>query len=134
MAIICMACITNVSAQKAKTPMAAEKAFQQKFPKAKEVTWEKEGKAEYEATFIQDGKKGSANFSPAGEWLETEMAISLAAAPKTVIDGFNKAFSGAVITEIFKIESKTGKNYFEIEYSVKGKKKEVKLNTDGKPL
>ena len=129
-----MACITNVSAQKTKTPVAAEKAFLQKFPQAKEVRWEKEGKTAYEATFMQDGKKGSANFSPAGEWLETEMAISLAADPKTVIDGFNMAFNGAVITEIFKIESKTGKNYFEIEYSVTGKKKEVKLSTDGKPL
>lgn len=132
MAILCLGLGTAVFAQKNKTPEAAQKAFQQKFPNAKEVKWGKEGKDEYEAEFVQEGKKGSANFSATGEWLETEMAIPQTSAPKAVIDGFNKAYAGAAIKEVFKIESKAGKNYFEIEYTLKGKTKEAKLSPDGK--
>jgi hypothetical protein len=119
-------------AQKSATTPAAEKSFREKFPNAKEAKWEKEGKDELEVSFVQDGKKGSANFSPAGEWLETEMAIPASAAPKAVIDAFNKNFPGATISELYQISSKKEKNYFEVEYLLKGKKKEAKISADGK--
>jgi hypothetical protein len=48
------------------------------------------------------------------------------------MDGFNKSYAGAIIKEVYKIESKEGKNYFEIEYSLKGKTKEAKLDLAGK--
>ena len=131
---ICIGLFASANAQKTKVSPAAEKSFMQKFPNAKEVTWEKEGKNEYEASFMMDGKKGSANFSSAGEWMETEMAIPQANAPKAVMEAFNKAFAGASIKEIYKIESKDGKNYFEIEYSVKGKVKEAKIDAAGKMM
>ncbi|TRZ76932.1 MAG: hypothetical protein D4R94_03865 [Chitinophagaceae bacterium] len=119
-------------AQKNKVTDEAQKAFQTKFPTAKEVKWEMESKNDYEDSFVMDGKKGSANFSGKGEWMETEMAIPQANTPKAVMDGFNKAFAGATIKEVYKIESKEGKNYFEIEYSLKGKTKEAKLDPTGK--
>lgn len=134
MAIVCMAFNTIVPAQGIQTPSAVKNAFQQKFPNAREVKWAKEGKREYEAAFIQDGKKGSANFSETGEWLETEMAIPVSALPKAVIDGFHQKFPGADITEVYQIATSKGKNYFEIEYTVKGRKKEVKFDSNGNQL
>jgi hypothetical protein len=119
-------------AQKNKVTREAQNAFQTKFPAAKEVKWEMESKDNYEATFVLDGKKGATNFTGKGEWMETEMAIPQANTPKVVMDGFNKAFAGATIKEVFKIETKEGKNYFEIEYSLKGKTKEAKLDPTGK--
>lgn len=132
--IICILILsqTVLNAQKIKVTNEAQKAFQTKFPTAKEVKWEMESKDNYEAAFVMDGKKGSANFSGKGEWMETEMTIQQANTPKAVMDGFNKAFSGATIKEVYKIESKDGKNYFEIEYSLKGKTKEAKLDLTGK--
>lgn len=118
-------------AQKSSVPAATEKAFQQKFAGAANVKWDKENKNEYEAGFILNGKKGSANFSATGEWLETEMSIPVSSAPKAVLDGFAKAYKDATITELYQVESKTGKNYFEIEYTRKGKKKEAKLDANG---
>ncbi len=129
---VCIGLFATTNAQKNNVTPAAEKAFTQKFPTAKEVKWEKEGKDEYEASFVMDGKKGSANFSGKGDWMETEMAIPQENAPKVVLDGFNKAFAGATIKEVYKIESKEGKNYFEIEYSLKGKDKEAKVDPTGK--
>ena len=131
---LCIGILTTTNAQKNKVTQATEKAFAQKFPTAKEVKWEMESKDDYEASFVMDGKKGSANFSGKGEWMETEMGIPQANTPKAVMDGFNKAFAGATIKEVYKIESKEGKNYFEIEYSLKGKTKEAKLDPTGKVM
>ena len=131
---ILMFCQIISHAQKNKVTTEAQKAFQTKFPSAKEVKWEMESKDDYEASFVMDGKKGSANFSGKGEWMETEMGIPQANTPKAIIDGFNKAFAGATITEVYKIESKVGKNYFEIEYNLKGKTKEAKIDPTGKVM
>lgn len=132
LAILCLALTTIGFAQKIKPTPAVEKSFMQKFPNAKEIKWDKEGKDEYEAEFMMDGKKGSANFSAAGLWMETEMAIPQASTPKPVMDAFTKNFKTATITEVYKIESKEGKNYFEIEYTQSGKKSEAKISADGK--
>ena len=132
--ITCMAFSLGVTAQNIPVPDAAVKAFQQKFPNAASVKWGKEGKNEYEAEFTLEGKKGSANFSAVGEWLETETGIALATIPKTVADGFRTSFPGAVITAAYRIESKKEKNHYEIEYSLKGKKKEARLSPEGKLL
>ena len=131
-ALLCLGITLNTQAQKATSTPAAEKAFKQKFAGATDVKWDKEKKDEYEASFVLKGKKGSANFSGTGEWLETEMAIPSTDAPKAVTDAFAKAFAGATIKEVYKIETKDAKNYFEIEYTLKGKTKEAKINPLGK--
>lgn len=130
-AMVCMATIVTATAQKTQAPTAAEKAFRNKFPGAKNVTWSQENKDEYEAAFILNGENGSANFSASGRWLETEMAIPRSAAPKAVMEAFGKQFPGAKVDRIYEVSSPDGKTYFEIEYTRKGKKKEVKLSTGG---
>lgn len=130
-AMVCMVNFVTVSAQKTQVPMAAEKAFRQKFPEARNVIWDKESKNEYEASFLLNGKKGSANFSASGNWLETEIAVPQAAAPQKVLEGFGKKFPGAKVNEVFQIYSASGKDYFEIEYTLHGKKKEARLSASG---
>lgn len=131
-AMVCVCLSASVSAQKPIVTAAAAKAFQQKFTGATGVKWDKEGKNEFEAEFILNGKKGSANFSASGEWLETEMGIAIADAPAVVNTSFVKMFPTATIKEVYKIETSKGKNYFEIEYQLKGKTKEVKIDASGK--
>ncbi|MEN9599216.1 MAG: hypothetical protein RL596_1527 [Bacteroidota bacterium] len=121
----------SLTAQQKNTTTAAEKAFAIKFPKATVVKWIKEKKNEYEVEFTLNGKKGSANFSGTGEWLETEMGILANELPTIVVDGFTKQFQGATITEAFLVESSTGKKYYEIEYTIKSKKREVKIDGTG---
>lgn len=130
-AMLCMATMVMAAAQKTQMPTAAEKAFRLKFPEAKKVTWNRENKDEYEASFILNGEKVSANFSATGRWLETEMAIPLSVVPKAVMEAFVKQFPGGKVDRVYEISSPDGKIYYEIEYTLKGKKKEAKLSTAG---
>lgn len=130
-AVLCMATMVIAKAQKTQVPAAAEKAFRLKFPEAKKVIWDRENKDEYEASFILNGEKVSANFSATGRWLETEMAIPLSVVSKAVMEAFVKQFPGAKVDRVYEISSTEGKIYYEIEYTLKGKKKEAKLSTAG---
>jgi hypothetical protein len=121
----------SLTAQQKNTTTAAEKAFAIKFPKATVVKWIKEKKNEYEVEFTLNGKKGSANFSGTGEWLETEMGIPTTEVPKNVLDAFAKQFKEAAISDAFLVESSAGKKYYEIEYTIKSKKREVKIDGTG---
>ena len=49
-------------------PDAVKKAFAKKFPTATQVSWGKESAKEWEADFIFEGSKISANFLQDGTW------------------------------------------------------------------
>lgn len=125
---------SSLFAQTKNTTPEAEKAFVKKFPTAVATKWAKEKKNEYEVEFTLNNKKGSANFSGTGEWLETELEISLSALPDIVKNGFTKNFPGSNIVKVYSIEAKDNAQYFEIEYKLKNKIAEVKIDTNGKIL
>jgi hypothetical protein len=79
-----------------KTPTTVTASFNQKFPNATNVKWDKESAHEYEASFEWKGKKHSANFSDAGEWLETESPITFNQLPEKVQTAFNASHKGAM--------------------------------------
>ncbi len=80
-------------AQNKNVPEEVKTTFNQKFPDAKKVSWDKENAKEWEAEFKMNGKKYSANFDNKGNWKETEYKISKsdipAAVNKTLIGEFN---------------------------------------------
>ena len=116
----------------AQAPAAVEKAFRTKFLDATNVKWEKESKTEYEASFVWKGKKASASYSPAGEWMESEVAIDETELPAAVKAAFAKQQPGVKATTVYRIESAKKELYYEIEYTVKGKTKELKFDANGK--
>ena len=128
--IVCLSLATILNAQ-TKVPAAAESAFKQKFPSATNVKWDKENKNEYEAAFILDGKKGSANFSSTGEWLETEVGVALTTVPAEVLAAVKNAYPASTVKEVFSIETKAGKHYYEVEYTIGKKTNEVKVTAEG---
>jgi hypothetical protein len=128
------ASVSSLSAQSKNTTVEAEKAFAKRFPTAVANKWVKENKHEYEVEFTLNDKKGSANFSGSGEWLETELEIPINSLPEIVKNGFTSNFPQASITHVYSIERKGNPDYFEIEYKVKNKTAEVKIDSNGKPI
>jgi len=111
-------------------PGPVKTAFSNKFPTATDVKWEKENKKEFEANFKMNNTDVSANFSLDGSWVETETTIPANELPAAVTSAVNTKYPGAVYGRTERIE-KPGKTLYEVNITVKGKKKELELNPDG---
>ena len=114
-----------------KAPKAIETAFNAKFPKATKVKWDKENATEYEANFVLNGLKHSANYSISGEWLETESLTTFDKMPEKVQQAFNTAHKGAKIKAVAKIENAKNETLYEIEVKKGLKAVEYFYNADG---
>lgn len=98
-----------------KTPKVVITTFNQIFPNATNVKWDKENAHEYEASFKWKGEKHSANFNDTGEWLETESPITFNQLPEKVQSAFNTSHKGITIKAITKIETSKGQTHYEVE-------------------
>jgi len=111
-----------------KTPPAAVvAAFNQKFSKVDELEWKMEKNGEWEAEFEQgEDMEMSANFSAAGQWLETETDIKVADLPAPV----QAALKGKKVKEAAKILRADGSTVYEAEV----KRKDLVFDANGKML
>ena len=126
---ICIA--TATYAQKVNVPAAVTKSFNEKFPGATDVKWEKENSKELEANFKWNNSKVSANFGLDGTWKETETTINATELPAPVTKAINSKYPGAALSTCEKIEKPGGIQQYEVNIKVNGKKKELEMNPDG---
>lgn len=112
-------------------PQVVSKAFEQKFPNAAKIKWDKENSHEYEAEFELNNSKYSSNFSDSGEWLETESPISFSQLPIEVQNSFNNIHKSEAIKAVSKIETSKGIEKFEVEIKNGIKTKELFYLIDG---
>ncbi|TBR19028.1 MAG: hypothetical protein EPO57_05245 [Chitinophagaceae bacterium] len=131
--IILMACMLAISTFlfASTPPEAVTKAFNQKFPSATHVKWDKENAHEYEASFEWKGVNYSANFSDLGLWLEIESPSSLNQLPEKVQTSFNATHKGAKVKAVAKIETSKGITKFEIEIKQGNKTIELFYTAEG---
>lgn len=128
--ILIMACmlLTATSIKATEIPDAIEKAFQEKYPTAKKVKWEKENNNDYEASFVLENKEMSVVYSPDAQIKEIETEIAVAEIPNAVLEAFNKKYTNAKIEEAAKIERSDKSIVYEIESKIN--KKEIDLLFD----
>jgi Putative beta-lactamase-inhibitor-like, PepSY-like len=112
-------------------PAPVKTAFNNKFPGATDIKWEKENKKELEANFKMNNAEVSANFNLDGTWVETETTIPSSELPVPVTNAVNTKYPGAVYGRTEKIEKPGAKILYEVNITVNGKKKELELNPDG---
>lgn len=122
------ACTQNSTA--AEVPEAVKTAFQEKFPAAKKIQWEKEADDEWEAEFKLAGEKYSANFSSTGEWTETEHEIKESDIPENIKSILDENFSDYDIEDAEMAESSSGTSY-EFEIEADGEEFDVVIDTQG---
>ena len=112
-------------------PEVVKKVFQQKFPTAKKVKWEKEKNNDFEASFILNDKEVSAVYSIDGQLKETETEIAVSELPKSVIDALVKKDANAKIEEAEKIERSDNTIIYETEVKINKKKRELLFDSNG---
>lgn len=96
-------------------PKAVKNAFVQKYPDAKQVTWEKE-KGNYEANW--GGKSGEANsalFTSTGTFLEIAKAIPVNQLPARALNYIKTHYKNASVSEAALVTDAKGKVSYEGE-------------------
>ena len=103
------------NSKKISVPKTVTTALKEKYPSAKNVAWEKED-GNYEANWGgKSGEDHSAQFTPAGQFIEIVDAITINELPTETVAYINKNYHGAKITEAGKITDAKGKLSYEAE-------------------
>jgi Putative beta-lactamase-inhibitor-like, PepSY-like len=121
--------INALFAQKA--PAAVQKAFAEKFPTVKRVSYDREKNGDYEAEFKVNGLETSANFTADGKWLETEKTIATSALPAEIVTAIKTQYPNAKIVGAAQIETLEKGTLYEADLKTGIKKQEVLLDAKG---
>lgn len=109
----------------------ARASFAQRYPAAESVSWNEDDNGNHEAEFRLDGEKYRADFSPEGNWIETENSIKFDNLPKLVQKLVEQEYDKDDITEIEYVDSAQRGKFFDIEFKQKGKNLDVMVRADG---
>ena len=99
-------------------------------PDAQGVKWEEEDGGLLEATFVQDGKEHSANFTTSGAWVETEQRIKEKDLPEVVRAAVLTQYPGATVHKAERV-STPEHDLFEVELKTSSGKVEVMVTAEG---
>ena len=125
-----------------KIPAPVMTALRARFPDAKidKCVREQEGKdTVYDIEFVQNGRKGEADITAKGVYINFENAITVDSLPKPVRDAIDKSYRGATVVEAMEETEVKGKNekisaYEVVLKTAAGKQIEVRLSPGCKVL
>ena len=112
-----------------KVPEIVTKSLISKYPNAKNVKWDKE-ENNYGASFENNKTENSVLFNSNGKIIETEVEISTAQLPKSILSYLSKNYKDQKVKEAAKIISEKGIVTYEAE--IKGK--DLLFDENGKLL
>src|SRR5882724_2492809 len=139
---VCLALVGSTLAQekridRSELPKAVEKTVQQQSKGATVRGFSKEkenGKIVYEAKMIVNGQTKDVLIDANGTVLEIEEQIELQALPVAVKAGLQSRVGKGKITKVESITKKDKLVAYEAQVTTDGKKSEVQVGPDGKPL
>ncbi|MEY3499191.1 MAG: hypothetical protein RL308_860 [Bacteroidota bacterium] len=115
--LIALVLSTIAFAQKVKVtkvPEIVSKSLLSKYPNAKNIKWDKE-ENNYEASFENNKIENSVLFSANGKIIETEVEITVAQLPKSILNYIGKNYKDQKVKEAAKIISEKGIITYEAE-------------------
>ncbi|UPT71012.1 MAG: PepSY-like domain-containing protein [Flavobacterium sp. JAD_PAG50586_2] len=130
--VVALVLSTIAFAQKVKAtkvPEIVSKSLLSKYPNAKNVKWDKE-ENNYEASFESNKIENSVLFNSNGKIIETEVEITAAQLPKSILNYIGKNYKDQKVKEAAKIISEKGIVTYEAE--IKGK--DLLFDENGKLL
>ncbi|WP_040279138.1 PepSY-like domain-containing protein [Psychroserpens damuponensis] len=131
LAIILLTAFACQNTAKAQAPDAVKKTFQDMYPGENDPDWHLDDHGNYESNFKIDGIKYRADFSPNGNWIETESSIKVKDLPKAIRNIIKTDFGSEDITEVEKVEHHSKGLFYDVEFKQKGKNKDVEFKPNG---
>ncbi len=119
------------SDKKGNTPDAVKKAFKVKYPDENDPDWRKDKNGNYESHFKKDGDHFRADFSPAGNWIETEQSIKKKKLPDAILKILEADYSDSKIVEIEKVDHHTKGVFYDVELKKDGDKRDIEVRENG---
>ncbi len=134
LSVILVLAILSISAcsnQKGnKIPQEVKTAFAKKFPNAKKISWSKENAKDWEAEFIINNKKYSANYDNDGNWKETEYEIDFSDVPENVKSSLDSNFKNYKV-ELSEVSKTIKRKVYEFQLQKAGNTIDVSIAPDG---
>ncbi len=130
--ITCFSCAQNIHPSQA--PAVVVNAFQQQYPKATDVEWEKKG-VNYEVEFevgVAD-KDHTVLIDPTGKMISHKQDISKTELPTAVLNAISKEFPEYKTDDVEKIEA-AGITTYRLELKKKPEEWKVVFDENGKLL
>jgi len=118
----------------AQAPDAVKEAFQKKYPNENDPDWHQDKNGYYEANFKKDGEHFRADYKEDGSWVETESSIKKKDLPKAVRDRIKKEYDDYKIYEIEKVDHHSKGRFYDVEFKIDGKKKDIEFNEQGEKI
>lgn len=125
---VLIGCNTQTTGQ---VPESVKTNFQSKYPGETDPDWKKDKNGNYESKFKIDGKHYRADFSPNGDWIETERNIDEEDLPKAVRNAIKANYKKNKIVEIEEVDHAHKGLFYDVEFKINGDKKDIEFNSSG---
>jgi len=122
------------SSCQAQAPDEVKIGFEKKYPGEKHSKWKVDRNGNFESHFKKDGKEYCADFTPQGEWIETERSIKKKELPELVRQKLKADYDDFEIVELEETRHHSKGLFYDVELKKDGKKQDVEFNVNGKIL
>ncbi len=113
------------------TPEAVKQTFKSKYPNENDPDWHTDKNGNYESHFKIDGISYRADFDASGQWIETESNIKKKELPEQIQKRIKSDFKEYKITEIEQVDHYRKGRFYDVEFKVNGKKKDIEFDKNG---
>lgn len=114
-----------------KVPDVVKDSFKSKYPNENDPDWHQDKNGNYESNFKKDGKHYKADFSPTGQWIETERRLKKNDLPEAIQLKLNEDFDNYKIVEIEEVQHASKGLFYDVELKKDGKKQDVEFSKNG---
>jgi hypothetical protein len=132
--LISLVIIGSCSAQEEAGTKRALSFLQEKYGDPGDVDWTTDDNGNLEGQFTSDEVKWRVDFTPEGEWIETEKSIDWNDLPKAVQQAIEEEFDKDDIAELEWVEHSERGQFYDVEFKDSGKNKDVEYEASGKKL
>jgi len=112
-------------------PEVVKAAFEKKYPNEYKPEWNTDRNGNFEAEFKEDGERYRADFTPAGQWIETENSIKEKELPQAIREVVEKQYGDYKIVELERVDSAKKGVFYDVEIKKDGEKMDVEFNERG---
>jgi len=120
-----------ISSCSAQTPDEVKEAFDEKYPGEKHSKWKIDRNGNFETHFKKGGEEYRADFTPQGEWIETERSLKKKELPELVRKRIKSDYDDYEIVELEETRHHSKGLFYDVELKKDGKKQDVEFNTNG---